>query len=100
MMMTSEILWYPHGGRLVVAMPETGTLIRCEHATDTFVEVIKRIGIEHVRGLEKISGTELISIIESNTPLGLDPMDLKRRLTRIAEHLGISLCIELFPQRN
>ena len=100
MMMTSGILWYPHGGRLVAAMPDTGTLIRCETAIKTFVEAIKRIGIEDVRGLEKISGPELISMIESNTPLGLSPEGLKTKLTQIAERLGISLCIELFPRQN
>ena len=43
--MNIEILWCPEGGRLVVTLPDCGTLIRCELATDTFVEAIKRIGI-------------------------------------------------------
>ena len=98
--MKTEVLWTPNGGRLVVELPEHGALIRCETAIKTFVEVIKRIGIEDVKGLEEISGPELISMIESNTPLGLNPEGLKTKLTQIAERLGISLCIGLFPRQN
>ena len=49
--MRLKVLWTPNGGRLVVAMPDRGVLIRCEQATDTFVETIKRIGIEEVKAL-------------------------------------------------
>ena len=50
--MIAEVLWTPNGGRLVVAMPDNGVLIRCENATDTFVEAIKRIDIEKVKDLD------------------------------------------------
>ena len=98
MRMTSEILWYPNGGRLVVAMPETGTLIRCETAIKTFVEVIESIGREEViRAGVTIRGTEVTWMIASNIRLGLNPEGLASKLDEIAERLGISLCIELFP---
>ena len=60
--MIVEVLWTPNGGRLVVELPDHGALIRCQNATDTFVEAIKRIGIERVKGLEiEIAGIPLIS---------------------------------------
>ena len=63
--MVVEVLWCPNGGRLVVELPDHGALIRCELATDTFVEVIKRIGIERVRSLDiEIAGIPLISTTE------------------------------------
>ena len=108
-MITSEILWYPNGGRLVVAMPESNTLIRCARATDTFVEVIKRIGIERVEGLGiKIATNPLISksqdsdhtqrrVGEYYIAMGLNPEDMGRRLNQVAERLGMSLYAELFP---
>ena len=111
-MITSEIRWHPNGGRLVVAMPESNTLIRCARATDTFVEVIKRIGIERVEGLGiKIASNPLISksqdsdytqrsVGEYYIAMGLNPEDMEKRLTEIAERLGISLYAELFPSGN
>lgn len=100
--MIIEVLWTPNGGRLVVTMPDRGVLIRCEQATDTFVEVIKRIaelqGRESVDEVcEEIVGRSLISIESTNPPLQRNPEALKRWLDRIAERLGISLCAELFP---
>ena len=108
-MITSEILWQPNGGRLVVAMPETGTLIRRERATDTFVEVIRKIGIERVEGLDiTIRGTLLVSGInypnitqrqvdEYYIVTYLSPEEMRSNLNQIAEQLGISLYAELFP---
>lgn len=106
--MTSEILWCPHGGRLVVTLPDRGILIRCQQATDTFVEVIKRIGIERVAGLDiEIAGIPLVSMTEhparAQRPegpyyitMGLAPVDMARRLEQIASQLGIVLYAELF----
>ena len=108
-MITSEILWHPNGGRLVVALPETGTLIRCEQATDTFIEVIERIGIEQVKGLNiDIRNIPLVSTVDYPDraqrqvgtyyiTMGLSPEDMSRRLRQIATQLGISLYAELFP---
>ena len=107
--MNIEILWTPEGGRLVVTLPDYGTLIRCEQATDTFVEAIKRIGIERVKALRiEIAGIPLISTTDyPNGPqckvgeyyirMGLAPRDMGIRLNQIAERLGISLYTELFP---
>ena len=47
--MNIEILWTTNGGRRVVMLKDRA-LIRCEQATDTFVEAIKRIGIIKVSG--------------------------------------------------
>ena len=109
-MITSEIIWHPNGGRLVVAMPERGILIRCEDATDTFVKVIKRIGIERVVGLDdiEIRGIPLVSTVhypdrrqrrvsQHYITMGLNPRNMGRRLKQIADRLGISLYTELFP---
>lgn len=107
--MNIEILWCPEGGRLVVTLPDYGTLIRCELATDTFVESIKRIGIEPVEALGiEIAGIPLISTTDyPNCPqrkvgeyyirMGLAPGDMRTRLKQIAEQLGISMYVELFP---
>ena len=107
--MNIEILWCPEGGRLVVTLPDCGTLIRCELATDTFVEAIKRISIERVKALGiEIAGIPLISTTDyPNCPqrkvgenyirMGLAPADMRNRLKQIAERLGISLYAELFP---
>lgn len=67
--MIVEILWTSNGGRLVVELPDHGTLIRCELATDIFVEAIKRIGIERVKvlGIE-VGSTPLISMTEFPNP--------------------------------
>ena len=100
-----EVLWTPNGGRLVVTLPEDGILIRCEQATDTFVEVIKRIGIEQVAALpniEFVSTTEdpnrrQRKVGEYYITMGLNPRDMGRRLNQVAERLGISLYAELFP---
>ncbi len=109
---TVEILWCPNGGRLVVTIPERGTLIRCKRATDTFVEVIKRIGIERVKGLEiEIAGIPLVSTVdypdrqqhqvdEYYITMGLAPADMSRRLRQIAARLEISLYAELFPRNR
>ena len=107
--MNIEILWTPEGGRLVVTLPDYGTLIRCEQATDTFVEAIKRIGIERVKSLRiEIGGIPVISttdhpdctqrkVDEYYIRMGLSPEDMRNRLKRIAERLGVSLYAELFP---
>lgn len=108
--MNIDILWTPEGGRLVVTLPDYGTLIRCDQATDTFVEAVKRIGIERVRALGiEIASTPLISttdypdcpqrkVGEYYIRMGLSPEDMRNRLKRIAERLGVSLYAELFPQ--
>jgi hypothetical protein len=107
--MVVEVLWCPNGGRLVVELPDHGALIRCELATDTFVEVIKRIGIERVKSLGiEIAGIPLISTTEYPNRRqyhvgeyyitgGLSPEDMARRLRQIAGHLNIILYAELFP---
>ena len=108
--MIVEVLWTPNGGRLVVVMPEKGILIRCEQATDTFVEVIKRIGIERVKDLGiEIGDIPLISTTEFRNPpaqrqvdayyitMGMAPEDMARKLRRIAQRLNITLYAELFP---
>ena len=107
--MTSEILWCPDGGRLVVTLPDDGILIRCQLATDTFIEVIKRIDIERVERLNiEIAGIPLISttnypdrtqrqVGEYYITMGLDPDDMGNKLRRIASELQICLCAELFP---
>ena len=107
--MNIEILWTPEGGRLVVTLPDDGTLIRCERATDTFFETIKRVGIERVKALEiEIGDIPLISTTdypnETQRKVGeyyiymnLSPEDMRNRLKRIAERLGVSLYAELFP---
>ena len=107
--MTSEILWCPNGGRLVVTLPDKGILIRCQLATDTFVEAINRIGIESVKALGiEIGGVPLISspdypdcpqreVGEYYIRMGLAPADMGTRLKQIAEQLRISLYAELFP---
>lgn len=108
--MIVEILWTSNGGRLVVELPDHGTLIRCELATDTFVEAIKRIGIERVKvlGIE-VGSTPLISMTEFPNPpaqrkvgeyyitMGLAPEGMRNKLNQIADHLGITLYAELFP---
>ena len=109
--MIVEVLWTPNGGRLVVAMPDNGVLIRCENATDTFVEVIKRIGIESVKNLNiEIGNIPLISTTEFPNPpaqrkvgeyyitMGMAPEGMAIRLRQIAGHLSIPLYAELFPQ--
>lgn len=108
-MITSELLWHPNGGRLVVAMPEMGKLIRCKHAADTFVEVIKRIGIERVKEHEiTIRDLRLVSTIdyphrtqqqvgEYYINIELSPGIMRNKLHEIAELLEISLYAELFP---
>lgn len=107
--MTSEILWCPNGGRLVVTLPDDRILIRCQLATDTFVEVIKRIGIKRVEELDiEIAGIPLVST--TNYPnraqrevgtyyitMGLDPDNMGNRLRQIARELEIPLYAELFP---
>ena len=107
-MIRSEIIWHPNGGRLVVAIPEWGMLIRCEQATDTFVEVIKRIGIERVEELEmRNGGLRLVSPLEpphrTRRQVGeyyidieLSPGIMRRKLNEIAERLEISLYAEVF----
>ena len=68
--MNIEILWTPKGGRLVVTLPDYGTLIRCEQETDTFVEAIKRIGVERVKALGiEIVGIPLISTTDDTLSL-------------------------------
>lgn len=107
--MTSEILWCPNGGRLVVTLPDKGILIRCQLATDTFVEVIKRIGIEQVEGLNmEIAGIPLVSTVDYPgraqrqvgayyITMGLAPADMGNRLRQIAHELEMPLYAELFP---
>ena len=107
--MTSEILWCPEGGRLVVTLPDDGILIRCQLATDTFVEVLKRIGLERVEGLDiEIAGIPLVSttdypdrpqrkVGEYYITMGLDPGNMRNKLGQIASELEISLYAELFP---
>lgn len=110
--MTSEIIWHPNGGRLVVAIPESGMLIRCADATDTFVEVIKRIDIEPVVDMANINvaGHPLVSttchprgnrqrrVGEHYITMGLSPEVMRTKLNQIAEYLEISLYAELFPR--
>ncbi len=111
--MIVEVLWTPNGGRLVVELPDHGVLIRCEIATDTFVEVIKRIGIERVKELEiKVGDNPLISTTQFPNPpaqrqvgeyyitMGMDPASMARKLRQIAKRLDITLYAELFPKRN
>ena len=107
--MIMEVLWTPNGGRLVVELPDYGVLIRCQSATDTFVEIIKRIGIERVKGLKmEINSYPLISTTESPNVTqrkvgeyyiitALNPEDMQRNLRQIAERLDITLYAELFP---
>ena len=107
--MNIEILWTPEGGRLVVTLPDYGTLIRCELATDTFVESIKRIGIERVKALEiEIGDVPLISMMAHPDVaqrkvdgyyirMGMSPEDMATKLKQIAAQLNISLYAELFP---
>ena len=98
---------------IVVAMPERGTLIRCEQATDTFVEVIKSIGIERKERLDdiQIRGIPLVSTVDYPgraqrkvgkyyITMGLEPGDMGRRLRQIARKLEISLYAELFSKRK
>ena len=111
--MVVEVLWTPNRGRLVVELPDHGTLIRCEQATDTFVEVIKRIGIERVNNLQmEIAGVPLILRAELPHPpaqrkvgeyyitMGMDPENMARKLRQIAACLEIPLHAELFPKEN
>ena len=106
--MVVEVLWTPNGGRLVVAMPDRGVLIRCEHATDTFVETIKRIGIEKVQTLNiETWGIPLISTTEYPQPhtqrkvddyyiaTNINPEGIVTKLRQIADGLGIVLYAEL-----
>ena len=107
--MVVEVLWCPNGGRLVVELPDHGALIRCELATDTFVEVVKRIGIERVKSRDiDVAGIPLIST--TNVPnraqrkvdgyyitMGLAPEGMASKLREIAEDPGITLYAELFP---
>ena len=110
--MNVEVLWTPNGGRLVVALqlPDHGVLIRCEKATDTFVEVIKRIGIERVAALEiEVGDNLLISTTPFPNPpaqrpvgayyitMGMAPEGMASKLKQIAERLNITLYAELFP---
>ena len=109
-MIRSEIIWHPNGGRLVVAIPEWGMLIRCEQATDTFVEVIKRIGIERVKELKiTTDGLHLVSTHDASyrtqrkvgkyyINIELSPGIMRRKLNEIAERLEILLYAEVFPQ--
>lgn len=109
-----EVLWTPNGGRLVVEvlLPDHGALIRCESAVDTFVEVIKRIGIEQVKNLEiNVGSNPLISTTQFQNPpaqrqvgeyyitMGMDPASMARKLRQIADCLNITLYAELF-ERN
>ena len=109
--MLFEVLWTPNGGRLVVELPDHGALIRCEQATDTFVEVIKRIGIERVKDLRiEVGDNLLISTTEFPHPpaqrqvgeyyitMGMAPEELARKLNQIAQRLNITLHAELFPR--
>ena len=109
--MIIEVLWTPNGGRLVVELPDHGALIRCELATDTFVEVIKRIGIERVKGLDIMVGDlPLISMTEYPTPpaqrkvgeyyitMGMAPESMATKLEQIANRLNITMYAELFPK--
>ena len=107
-----EVLWTPNGGRLVVELPSHGALIRCEQATDTFIEVIKRIGIEWVKALDiPVGDNLLISTTKSLTPpaqrkvgeyyitMGMAPESMAMKLKKIADYLNMSLYAELFPQK-
>ena len=108
--MKLETIWCPNGGRLVVAIPEWGLLVRCETATDTFVEVLKRIGLEDVRKQEiQVAGIPLIAM-EDHGPkhaqrrvdryyirMGQSPESMANLLKRIAKGLEITLYAELFP---
>ena len=101
-------MWTLESGRLVVTLPDHGTLIRGKRATDTFFERIKRIGIERVKALEiKIGDIPLISMTdypnETQRKVGeyyiymnLSPEDMRNRLKRIAERLGVSLYFGAF----
>ena len=93
-------------------LPDHGTLIRCEQATDTFVEVIKRIGIERVNNLQmEIAGVPLILRAELPHPpaqrkvgnyyiaTNLHPEALATKLEQIATGLNITLYAELFPNQ-
>ena len=108
--MIVEVLWTPNGGRLVVELPDHGVLIRCELATDTFVEVIKRIDIEKVKELEIMVGDNpLISTTQFPNPptqrqvgeyyitMGMAPEGMASKLNQIAQRLNITLHAELFP---
>ena len=109
--MIAEVLWTPNGGRLVVELPDHGALIRCQRATDTFVEAIKRIGIERVKNLGiEVGDTLLISTTESPNPpaqrkvgeyyitMGMAPEGIAIKLRQIADYLNVPLYAELFPQ--
>lgn len=110
-----EVLWTPNGGRLVVEvlLPDHGALIRCKKATDTFVKVIKRIGIERVKELEiNVRSNPLISttpfpsgpaqrkVGEYYITGGMDPANMARKLRQIAKLLNITLHAELFPKKR
>ena len=108
--MRLKVLWTPNGGRLVVAMPDRGVLIRCEQAIDTFVETIKRIGIEEVKALNmRAWRIPLISTTEYPQPhtqrkvgdyyiaTNINPEGLATKFRQIADSLGIVLHAELFP---
>ena len=84
-----------------------------EIATDTFVEVIKRIGIERVKALEiEVGDNPLISTAPFPTPpaqrpvgeyyitMGMAPEGMAAKLKQIAERLNIPLHAELFPKQN
>ena len=105
-----EVLWASNGGRLVVELPDCGVLIRCKKATDTFVEVIKWIGIERVKNLEiKVRDNLLIStelfpnslaqrkVGSYYITMGMAPEALAGKLSQIADRLNITLYAELFP---
>ena len=107
-----EVLWASDGGRLVVELPDDGTLIRCRTAVDTFVEVIKRIGIERVKDLEMEVGNKPLISTEAfpNPPaqrevdgyyitMGMAPETLASKLDDIADRLNITLYAELFVKK-
>ena len=110
--MNIEILWTPNGGRLVVMLKDRA-LIRCEQATDTFVEAIKRIGIIKVSGLEiEVGDHLLISTTKfEGSPtqrpfgkyyitMGMSPEDMASKLKQIARELDdVLLYVELFPKQ-
>ena len=111
--MRIEVLWTPNGGRLVVELPDHGALIRCELATDTFVEAIKRIGIERVNDAQiEVGDVPLILNAEFPHPpaqrkvgkyyitMGMAPEELARKLRQITKRLEIPLHAELFPKEN
>ena len=80
---------------------------------ESYVEVIKRIGIERVKELEIEVGDNLLisTTLFPNPPaqrpvgeyyitMGMAPEDMARKLNQIAVRLNITLHAELFPKKN